>query len=126
MRFDWTPEQDSAYHATLKAVRESFAEPRPEAGYFSRKDWLRLGELGLLGLSIPAEFGGGGLRRAGHRAPGRGSSAAARTGHRPGVRRERAPVRLRDAVGDGFGSEPAKRRFLPGHGVRRADRRQRD
>jgi alkylation response protein AidB-like acyl-CoA dehydrogenase len=111
MRFDWTPEQDSAYHATLKAVRESFAEPRPE-GYFSRKDWLRLGELGLLGLSIPAEFGGGGL-------------GALDTAHRvEALGRGTADTGLVFAASAhlfacamplaGFGSEPAKRRFLPG------------
>ena len=60
MRFEWTPAQEADYDATLNLVREEWAQPRRE-GFFSRKEWLRLGELGLLGLSIPKEYGGGGL-----------------------------------------------------------------
>lgn len=59
MDFSWTAEQHDRYEQTLKAVRDAFP-----AGYsgtpYSRADWLRLGELGLLGLSVPARYGGAG------------------------------------------------------------------
>lgn len=48
---------------TLAAVRAAFdgpGRPRP-AGPFTRDEWLRCGELGLLGLCAPVEAGGGGL-----------------------------------------------------------------
>ncbi|MET7934869.1 acyl-CoA dehydrogenase family protein [Streptomyces sp. NPDC005322] len=60
MHFDWSAEQQAAYEAMLAAVREEFPGPVRD-GPFSRKDWLVLGGLGLLGLSVPAEYGGGGL-----------------------------------------------------------------
>jgi len=60
--FAWSPEQASRYDEILAATQAAFpAEPVPEQGFYSRKDWLRLGELGVLGASVPAEYGGGGL-----------------------------------------------------------------
>ena len=111
MRFDWTPDQDAAYRTTLDAVRESFAGP-PGDGHYSRKDWLRLGELGLLGLSVPREYGGGGL-------------GALETAHLvEALGRGAVDTGIVFAAGAhlfacamplvGFGSERAKRRFLPG------------
>jgi alkylation response protein AidB-like acyl-CoA dehydrogenase len=57
--FGWSAEQRDRYEATLTAVREAFP-PRCTATPYSRQDWLRLGELGLLGVSVPARYGGGG------------------------------------------------------------------
>ncbi|MEV0175661.1 acyl-CoA dehydrogenase family protein [Streptomyces sp. NPDC050803] len=60
MDFAWTEEQRQAYDRTLAAVREVFPSG-VAAGYYDRSDWTQLGKLGLLGLSVPAEYGGGGL-----------------------------------------------------------------
>ncbi|MFE6363931.1 acyl-CoA dehydrogenase family protein [Streptomyces sp. NPDC057806] len=61
MDFAWTEEQRQAYDRTLDAVREAFPASDGTAGYYDRGDWTQLGKLGLLGLSVPAEYGGGGL-----------------------------------------------------------------
>jgi alkylation response protein AidB-like acyl-CoA dehydrogenase len=69
MEFAWSAEQRSRYEQTLAAVRESFPVPgdaqapaaEPEHPFFTRADWQQLGKLGLLGLSVPAQYGGGGL-----------------------------------------------------------------
>lgn len=112
MRFDWTPEQEAAYHSTLEAVRESFAEPRAEEGFFTRKEWLRLGELGLLGLSIPTAYGGGGL---GALDSARQVEAFGRGAVDTGLVFAASAHLFACAMPVvGFGSEPAKRRFLPG------------
>lgn len=72
MDFGWSTNAAGRYDAMLVAVTEDFG-PQVRAGsglpgsefsgsrFYSRKDWLRLGELGLLGLSVPVEYGGGGL-----------------------------------------------------------------
>nr|AFP87520.1 acyl-CoA dehydrogenase [Streptomyces sp. CNQ-418] len=60
MRFDWSPDQQAAYRHTLAAVRDRFAEPT-KGEFFDREGWRFLGDQGLLGLSIPTEYGGGGL-----------------------------------------------------------------
>lgn len=61
MEFGWTKEQRARYDETLAAVREAFpADGPPSTDYYTREDWKRLGGLGLLGLSIPREYGGGG------------------------------------------------------------------
>ena len=111
MRFDWTPEQAAAYQDTLDAVRATFGGRRPE-GLFGREDWRRGGELGLSGLSIPAEYGGGGLgaldtaRRI--EAFGRGTEDTglvfATSAHLFACAMPLAE----------FGTEAAKQRFLPG------------
>lgn len=111
MRFDWTPAQEADYDATLNSVQEEWAQPRRE-GFFSRKEWLRLGELGLLGLSIPKQYGGGGL-------------GALDTAHQvEALGRGSADTGIVFAAGAhlfacamplvGFASEETKRRFLPG------------
>lgn len=62
MEFSWTPEQSERFDATLTSVRERFGPGvRTSDGFYSRKDWLALGELGLLGLCVPGRYGGSGL-----------------------------------------------------------------
>ncbi|WP_282700278.1 acyl-CoA dehydrogenase family protein [Streptomyces sp. CC219B] len=61
MDFAWTEEQRQAYDRTLAAVREAFPADSEGTGYYDRDDWTQLGKLGLLGLSVPVEYGGGGL-----------------------------------------------------------------
>lgn len=61
MEFGWTGEQRDRYEHTVTAVREAFPPGESSDEYFSRKDWRRLGELGLLGASVPARYGGGGF-----------------------------------------------------------------
>lgn len=62
MDFSWSVAQQARYDATLAVVRERFgSDARPKSGFYTREDWLGLGELGLLGLCIPARHGGGGL-----------------------------------------------------------------
>lgn len=62
MEFSWTPEQTERYQHTLAAVREAFGPGTRDASIpYSRKDWIGLGELGLLGLCVPETYGGSGL-----------------------------------------------------------------
>ncbi|TDV52022.1 acyl-CoA dehydrogenase family protein [Actinophytocola oryzae] len=62
MDFAWSPGQAARHDEILTAAETYFpAEPVPEQGFYSRKDWRRLGELGVLGASVPSEYGGGGL-----------------------------------------------------------------
>jgi alkylation response protein AidB-like acyl-CoA dehydrogenase len=65
MDLDFTPEQDMlretvrglcARHAGLTVVRELEDDP---IGY-PEKFWLQLGELGLIGMTLPEEYGGSG------------------------------------------------------------------
>lgn len=111
MQFDWTAEQDKAYHDTLTATRKRFPEP-VHGRCFEREEWRFLGEAGLLGLSIPEEYGGGGLgaldtaRQV--EALGRG---CADTGLVFGAGAHLFACAMPLAR---FGTESAKRRFLPG------------
>lgn len=61
MDFAWTEDQRHAYDRTLAAVREVFPAGAETSGPYTRADWMQLGKLGLLGLSVPADLGGGGL-----------------------------------------------------------------
>ncbi|MEV4497591.1 acyl-CoA dehydrogenase family protein [Micromonospora arborensis] len=58
MSFDWTAEQRARYQNIIAAVR---ALPAPADGHFTREEWRQCAPLGLPGLSVPAEYGGGGL-----------------------------------------------------------------
>lgn len=60
MDFSWSAQQRAAQDAVLDAVREAFGD-RPGTGFFTRDQWHTLGDLGLLGLCVPAEYGGQGL-----------------------------------------------------------------
>ncbi|PKT70405.1 acyl-CoA dehydrogenase [Streptomyces populi] len=59
MFLDWQPHQSKEYDDMLSAVRERLDRPRPPEGGL-RELWRHCGELGLLGLCVPAEDGGGG------------------------------------------------------------------
>ncbi len=59
MEFGWTGAQRQRYDDALAATRLAF--PRAETYTFSRKNWRRLGELGVLGASVPVAHGGQGL-----------------------------------------------------------------
>ncbi|WP_225849137.1 acyl-CoA dehydrogenase family protein [Streptomyces sp. HPF1205] len=60
MDFSWSTQQRAAQSAVLEAVREAF-DGRPGTDFFTRGQWRTLGDLGLLGLCVPTEYGGQGL-----------------------------------------------------------------
>lgn len=57
MDFGWSAEQNELYERSLGLARS--LDLRPSG--FDRERWRTLGEMGLLGLSIPSEHGGMGL-----------------------------------------------------------------
>ncbi|MGW6056100.1 acyl-CoA dehydrogenase family protein [Streptomyces sp. NPDC055189] len=63
MDFGWNDDQLARYEKTLSDVRAAFPfeDTSKATTRYQREDWLRLGKLGLLGLSVPACHGGGGL-----------------------------------------------------------------
>ena len=62
MDFGWPAAVAERYDRLLYAVRAAFGDStRPADQFYTRDDWSRLGELGILGLSVPAAYGGGGL-----------------------------------------------------------------
>jgi alkylation response protein AidB-like acyl-CoA dehydrogenase len=63
MDFDLTPEQQDAYRDTLAAVRAELdgSDRHLRGDHLTRDEWRRAGKLGLLGLCVPEEYGGGGL-----------------------------------------------------------------
>lgn len=60
MDFGWNTEQRDRYEQTLKAVQDAYSGPAPDS-FYTRDDWRGLGELGMLGLSVPTRYGGAGL-----------------------------------------------------------------
>ena len=63
MDFSWTPEQTALYEQTLSFAQEHLNTPKPnrQAAYFPRAQWQKCGQMGLLGLSVPEQYGGKGL-----------------------------------------------------------------
>ena len=60
MDFAWLPAQQELYEHVLAYARDTWGDALAEATW-TRADWARLGEFGLLGLCIPVEYGGMGL-----------------------------------------------------------------
>ncbi|WP_406472022.1 acyl-CoA dehydrogenase family protein [Streptomyces sp. NBC_01615] len=62
MEFGWNEGQQARYDEVLDATRDAFpAAPGAGHGFYTRKDWLRLAEIGMLGSCLPKEYGGQGL-----------------------------------------------------------------
>ncbi|MFB9235731.1 acyl-CoA dehydrogenase family protein [Plantactinospora siamensis] len=63
MDFDLSAAQRKRYDEVLAGVREQMSDvsPRGSLGPFSRDQWADAGRLGMTGLCLPAEYGGGGL-----------------------------------------------------------------
>ncbi|MFC7220681.1 acyl-CoA dehydrogenase family protein [Streptomyces polyrhachis] len=62
MEFGWKSDQQARYDKALDTARAAFpSPPGAEHGFYTRDDWLRLGEIGMLGACLPGEFGGQGL-----------------------------------------------------------------
>lgn len=64
MQFEWDEEQQQLYTRAVRFGSEILSvdtQTREREGCFGRDDWQRCGEQGLLGLSVPARFGGLGL-----------------------------------------------------------------
>lgn len=61
MDFDLSAEQRKRYEDILTAVRERLGRRSPSSGPFTRLEWRSAARLGLTGLCIPADYGGGGL-----------------------------------------------------------------
>src|SRR5579864_6510334 len=59
MDFSWTKAQEELYTRTLSQVQSTLVTD-PSTAYWTRKQWLLCGELGLLGLSVPVGDGGRG------------------------------------------------------------------
>ncbi|RKN43913.1 acyl-CoA dehydrogenase family protein [Streptomyces hoynatensis] len=112
MEFDWTAEQRARYEETLTAVREAFPPREPGTEPYTRKDWRKLGDLGLLGPPVPARYGGRGLGALDSarliEALGRG---CAETGLVFGASAHLFACAMPIAE---FGSEPLRRAVLPG------------
>ena len=60
MDFAWS-ESDCELHDCATAFARSLNGSGDESDAFSLEAWRRCGEFGLLGLSVPLDFGGGGL-----------------------------------------------------------------
>jgi len=116
MDFGWTDEQlarrAAARDFAARALSDPSLEARDREGTFDRDQWTRCAEFGILGLSVPAEFGGAEIdlptamlvmEGLGEGCPDNGLPFALNaqlwTVQRPLVR---------------FGSAEQKRRFLPG------------
>jgi alkylation response protein AidB-like acyl-CoA dehydrogenase len=64
MHLSWTDVQQKAYDEMLAAATERLGDSSPydrATPYFTREEWAACGELGVLGLCVPQEYGGSGL-----------------------------------------------------------------
>ncbi|MGW4773082.1 acyl-CoA dehydrogenase family protein [Nocardia sp. NPDC004278] len=59
MEFGWSEDQRHRYEQTLTATLDAF--PGGDSPAFDRENWRTAGKLGLLGASLPVEYGGQGL-----------------------------------------------------------------
>lgn len=112
MEFGWTPEQQKYYDEALAATRLAFPSITGRAeGFCTREDWLKLGEIGVLGACLPVEYGGQGLGALDTaRIVEAVSKGCADTGLVFGAAAHTFACAMPIA---GFGSEAVKRRLLP-------------
>lgn len=63
MDYSFTPEQEQLRQATIEFAQSQLNESlatREKDAFFSREDWEKCAEFGILGLNAPAEYGGQG------------------------------------------------------------------
>ena len=63
MDFAFTPEQEQLREATAEFARSQLNDDlaeRERKSYFSREDWVKCADFGILGLHLPEEYGGQG------------------------------------------------------------------
>ncbi len=61
MDFSFTPEQEELRQATIEFAQKelnSDLAAREKQGHFSRDDWQKCADFGILGLNVPVEYGG--------------------------------------------------------------------
>lgn len=64
MEFSWTDIQETLYRQTLEFSLQRLGRRADGAGgedEFAREQWRLCGQMGLLGMSVPERYGGGGL-----------------------------------------------------------------
>jgi alkylation response protein AidB-like acyl-CoA dehydrogenase len=62
MEFDWTREQKESYQRIMSSAQQNLrSSPISTDSYWTRRQWQRCGELGILGLSVPRQYQGQGL-----------------------------------------------------------------
>ncbi|GLU48211.1 acyl-CoA dehydrogenase family protein [Nocardiopsis ansamitocini] len=73
MDFDWTEQENEEYNRMRLGAD---ALPCPAPGYFTKDEWKRYAELGVMGLSVPRRYGGAGrgFLQTAHAAEGLGRS----------------------------------------------------
>ena len=61
MDFNWKPEQLSIKEAIIQFAHEELGQDfldRDRQAYFSRRDWNKLADYGVIGFPMPTEYGG--------------------------------------------------------------------
>lgn len=61
MEFDLSETQQRRYDEIVSAVRDHVVDDHSDRSHFARQEWKRAAALGLTGLCLPTEQGGGGL-----------------------------------------------------------------
>lgn len=61
MDFAWMQEQEEVYQRTIRLVHEHLRPKQTDHSWWTHDQWQCCGEIGLLGLSVPERYGGGGM-----------------------------------------------------------------